>query len=41
MSDSEGAIISLVDELGKLGVEVDISGADGHVARIERRIRVI
>ena len=41
MSDSEGAIISLVDELGKLGVEVDISGAGAHVTRLERRIRVI
>ena len=25
MSDGEGAVVSLVDELGKLGVEVDIS----------------
>ena len=41
MSDGEGAVVSLVDELGKVGVEVDISGAGGHVARIERRIRVI
>ena len=41
MSDGEGAVVSLVDELGKLGVKVDISGAGGHVARIERRIRVI
>ena len=41
MSDGEGAVTSLVDELGKLGVEVDVSGAGGHVARIERRIRVI
>ena len=41
MSDGEGAVISLVDELGKLGVEVDISGAGGHVAIVERRIRVI
>lgn len=41
MSDGEGAVVTLVDELGKLGVEVDISGAGGHVARAERRIRVI
>ena len=41
MSDGEGAVVSLIDELGKLGVDVDISGAGGHVARIERRIRVI
>lgn len=41
MSDNEGAVVSLVDELGALGVELDISGAGGHVARIERRIRVI
>ena len=41
MSDGEGAVVTLADELGKLGVDVDISGAGGHVARIERRIRVI
>lgn len=42
MSDGEGAVISLVDELlGRLGVEVDISGAGGHVARIERKIRLV
>lgn len=32
MSDGEGAVICLVDELGKLDVEVDISGAGGHIA---------
>ena len=41
MSDGESAVVSLVDELGKLGVEVDISGAGGHVARIERKIRLV
>lgn len=41
MSDGEGAVVSLIDELGLLGVEVDISGAGGHVARIERKIRLI
>ena len=41
MSDGEGAVVSLVDELGKLGVEVDISGAGGHVARIEIKIRIV
>ena len=40
MSDGEGAVVSLVDELGKLGVEVDISGAGGHLARIVRKIRI-
>ena len=41
MSDGEGAVVTLVDDLGKLGVDVDISGAGGHIARVERRIRVI
>ena len=41
MSDGEGAVVTLVDELGKLGVDVDISGAVAHVVRIVRRIRVI
>ena len=41
MSDGEGAIKSLIDELGRLGVEVDVSGAGGHVARIERKIRIV
>ena len=41
MSDGEGAVVSLVDELGKLEVEVDISGAGGHVARIDRKIRIV
>lgn len=41
MSDGEGAISNLVTDLQTLGIEVDISGAGGHVARIERRIRVI
>ena len=34
MSDGVGAVVSLIDELGLLGVEADISGAGGHVARI-------
>ena len=41
MSDGEGAVVTLVDELGKLGVDVDISGAGGHVARVKRRIQAI
>ena len=41
MSDGEGAVKSLVDELEKLGVEVDVSGAGGHVAKIERKILII
>ena len=38
MSDGEGAVVTLVDKLGKLGVDIDISGAGGHVARIVRGI---
>jgi hypothetical protein len=41
MSDGEGAISKLKPYLNNLGVEVDTSGAGGHVARIERRIRTI
>ena len=41
MSDGEGAIAKMQTELNAIGVEVDISGAGGHVARVERRIRVI
>lgn len=41
MSDGEGAIGKLQSELNTLGIEVDISGAGGHVARIERKIQVI
>ena len=41
MSDGEGAVKSLIDGLGRLGVEVDMSGAGGHVARIERKIRIV
>ena len=37
MSDGEGAVKSLIDELGRLGVEVDVSGAGGHVARIKKK----
>jgi hypothetical protein len=37
MSDGEGAIAKLKN----LGVEVDVSGAGGHVARVERRIQVV
>jgi hypothetical protein len=40
-SDGEGAIGKIKPQLNMLGIEVDISGAGGHVARIERRIRVI
>ena len=40
-SDGEGAIGKLKPYLNKLGIEVDISGAGGHVSRIERRIRVL
>ena len=41
MSDGEGSIGALVEELRLLGVEIDISGAGGHVSRIERRIQVV
>jgi Zinc knuckle len=41
MSDWEGAVGKLKVYLNKLGIEVDISGAGGHVARIERRIQMI
>ena len=41
MSDGEGAVGKLVTELNSLGVEVDISGAGGHVPRVERRIQVV
>ena len=41
MSDGEGGVGSVSKELKQMGIEVDISGAGGHVARIERRIRTI
>ena len=41
MSDGERGVTSIIPELEALGIEVDISGAGGHVARVERRIRVI
>ena len=41
MSDGEGAVGKLVPYLERLSIEVNISGAGGHVARIERRIRMI
>ena len=41
MSDGEGAIGKIAPDLNALGIEVDMSGAGGHVARIERRIQLI
>ena len=41
MSDREGAVGAIRDELNSLGIEVDISGAGGHVARIERKIQTV
>ena len=41
MSDGERKVTSIIPELEALGIEVDLSGAGGHVARVERRIRVI
>lgn len=40
MSDGEGAISKLRTHLNSLGMEVDISGAGGHVPQIERRIGI-
>lgn len=39
MSDGEGAVGVIKGELNLLRVEVDVSGAGGHVARIERKIQ--
>ena len=41
MSDGEGADGRIKGELNMLGIEVDISGAGGHVARIERKIQTV
>ena len=41
MVDGEGSISKLVTELHSRGVEVDVTGAGGHVKVVERRIRVI
>ena len=41
MSDGEGAVGTIKDDLNLLGIEVDLSGAGGHVSRVERRIRTI
>ena len=41
MSDGEGAIGKMRLDLMALGIEVDISAAGGHVARIERRIQMV
>jgi hypothetical protein len=41
MTDGEGALAKLKTELNALGIEVDVSGAGGHVARVERRIQVV
>ena len=41
MSDGEGAMTNIIPHLNNLGVDVDLSGAGGHVARVERRIRVV
>ena len=39
MSDGEGAVGKITRELNQMGIEVDVSGAGGHVARIERKIQ--
>jgi hypothetical protein len=41
MSDGEAAIGKLKPYLLALGIEIDISGAGGHVARVERKIQMI
>ena len=41
MSNGKESISTLIDELRLLGIEIDISGAGGHVSRIERRIQVV
>ena len=41
MSDGEGAIGKMRLDLLALGIEVDVSAAGGHVARIERRIQMV
>lgn len=41
MSGGEGAVGAIEDELNSLGIEVGISGAGGHVARIERKIQTV
>jgi hypothetical protein len=41
MSDGEGAVGKLMTELNSLGMEVDVSGAGGHVPRVERRIQLV
>jgi hypothetical protein len=40
-SDGEGAIGKVKQHLNMLGIEVDVSGAGGHVPRIERKIQMI
>ena len=41
MSDGERGVTSLIPELEARSIDMDISGAGGHVARVERRIKVI
>ena len=41
MSDGEGAVGKIKEDLNLLGIEVDISGAGGHVSRIERKIQTV
>jgi hypothetical protein len=41
MSDGEKAIGKLRQHLNNIGIEVDISGAGGHVSRVERKIQTI
>jgi hypothetical protein len=41
MTDGEGAVGKLRTKLNSLGIKVDVSGAGGHVARVERRIQVL
>lgn len=40
-SDGEGAVGKVKNHLNGMGIELDISGAGGHVARVERKIQMI
>ena len=41
MSDGESAVGKITRELNQMGIEVDVSGPGGHVARIERKIQTV
>jgi hypothetical protein len=41
MSDGESAVRKLRTELDHMGIEIEVYGAGGHVARVERRLRTV